>query len=151
MFISGARSHTEDGEEILINCPACGARQVKASTYAKMQRVRIAGIPIDQRTSWVVCSACRKHLLSLRDVNDLPCLSEDELGQVLSVYTSFISRSFAVLALILGWIPIVGLVIAVLAVLLNRRRSIWRMFSWIGFVLGAVLTGLFVVALFLGW
>jgi hypothetical protein len=52
---------------------------------------------------------------------------------------------------ILGWVPIVGLVLAAFGVLLNRRRSIWRRLSWIGFGLSMALTGLFVVALALGW
>jgi hypothetical protein len=131
MFISGGRSNIEEGEPVKIHCPLCGERGVEAKTYAQVERVKFLGIPVDRRTSWAVCSRCGKHLLSSRDVHDLPGSSEEELDKVLAPYASFISRSIALLALILSWVPIVGIVLVLLAILLNRRPGIWRTLSWI--------------------
>src|SRR5262249_46168466 len=138
-----------DGAEIQINCPACEARGVAASTYVQIERVRFFGIPVHRRTSWVVCSQCQKHLLSSADVKDLPGLSEEERNRVIAPYTSFVSRALAVLALLLGWIPLVGFVVAGIAVLLNRRPGLWRRISRIGLAINLVVSAVLGVILLL--
>ncbi|MCE9530054.1 MAG: hypothetical protein K8T89_02785 [Planctomycetes bacterium] len=122
------------GPIVTIDCPVCHEQEVEAKTYNMLQRDGI----ISNFTSWVVCPECRSHLLSSRDVNELPNLSREELQETISEYFPLVNRAFAVLSLLLGLIPFLGLAIGVLAVLLNRRPSRWHRLSRIGFIIGAL-------------
>jgi hypothetical protein len=64
---------------------------------------------------------------------------------------TFVTRFLALLSVVLCWAPFVGLVLAIPAVVLNRRARGWpRIVSWVGLALSAVVTALLVVILALG-
>jgi hypothetical protein len=143
--MSHVRLGREEGEDIQINCPACGVRGVTASTYALEQKAYILFvIPVSSnRTSWVVCGNCREHLISSSDIHELPQLSEEELERVVKPYASLSGRFFVVAGLLLCIIPVVGFVLSLLGVVMNWRTGIWRLWSRIVFGINVVTNVLF--------
>jgi hypothetical protein len=149
MYIFPEGSFIEQGPDIRINCPACAADGVSASTYNQIDKIHVVIIPFRWRSSWVICSACGRSLKCSRDVAELYDLSEEELGPLISPYVSLVGRTIAMLALLLGWFPFVGPVLAVAAVLANRVPGVWRWMSRAGLVIAVLAHVLYGVAFLL--
>src|SRR5450631_3101764 len=116
------RDETSNGMMIFIDCSACGREHVQGRAY-HYDIYNEFGVLL-QRTSWVECSQCKSQLISSVDANELLPLTKEQRNAVISVYVPLISRALAVISLLIGCFPIVGAVVALAAVVLNRRPGI---------------------------
>jgi hypothetical protein len=113
---------TTQSQPLLINCPRCGARGVPGLAYDYLERYN--GVPV-LKTTWVKCTACQTQLYSRQRAEELYGRSPDELAGVI-IYrapAAFVRNTFAVLALLLGIFPGVGLAVAIPAAILNWRQA----------------------------
>ena len=127
---------------IVIDCPACGERQVEARPYHH-DIYNELGLLID-RTSWVECSRCKAQLHSRIDALELRALSVQERNAAISVYIPLVARALALISVLISVFPFVGIAVAVIALMANRRPGLWRTLSW----LGVGISGLIHVLLF---
>ena len=135
--------------QLLINCPRCGARGVPGLPYDYVERHH--GIAV-MKTTWVKCTACQSQLYSKVRANELYGRSPDELAGVI-VYrapAALIRNFFAIAALVLGIFPMVGLAVAIPAVILNWRQARWaKIISLVGLVFAVLVTGMVTVFMLL--
>jgi hypothetical protein len=136
----------ETGPDVVFDCPACGTAGAGATTYNNVETVLLV---FRWRTSWLCCQECGATLQSSRDVRELGGLSPEELRGVVRPYVGLVNRLFAVLAVLWGLLPIVGLVLAVVAVAINRRPDGWRTTSRVGLAIAVVAHLVFAVLLIL--
>jgi hypothetical protein len=115
------------GPEIRIDCPACGARDVVASTFDQQIKDKYYGLITlwVQRSSWVVCPECRIELYSKVDASSLSDKSIDELAELIYPRASFIKKSLAILALPFAVFPLLGQVMAIIAIIANWKSHGW--------------------------
>jgi hypothetical protein len=110
------------GPDLLIDCPACGAAGVPGLSYELKERLNFVYV---HKTVWVVCSACGRRLLSRLPLDDLAGEPPHQISYHLEVRNSLPGRLMAICAMILSPTPALGLVVAVIAVLMNRKSSGW--------------------------
>ena len=108
--------------DIRINCPRCGAKNTLASAYDHVEKYKEL---IPWTTTWVKCLACDATLYSKMRAKDLPGRTPEELeGTVIFRQPGdMVRRTLLILAIVLVWAPIAGLVVALPAVVLNWRKS----------------------------
>lgn len=147
-----AKTRKEPGPALTIRCPKCGADSVSAVAYRQVDDLcafyflKLFTI----RNTFVECSSCRAKLRSRIDLEELGAYRAGELEQFLSHDVSFVAKFLAVASLVLCIAPIVGAVLALIAVLLTLKSSGWpRTVSQVALALSTVITGLFMIALLL--
>lgn len=148
-----AKTRKEPGPTLTIRCPKCGAEDVAAVAYRQVDDLcafyflKLLTIS----NTFVECSACRAKLRSSIDLDELGTYGQEELNQFLSHDVSFVVKFLAVASLVLCIAPIVGAVLALIAVLLTLKTTGWtRIVSRVALALSTVITGLFIIALLLG-
>lgn len=148
-----AKTHKEPGPALTIRCPKCGADGVAAVAYRQVDDLcafyflKLFTI----RNTFVECSACRAKLRSSVDLDELGEYRHEELDQFLSHDVSFVVKFLALASLVLCIAPVVGAVLALIAVLLTLKSSGWtRTVSRVALVLSTIITSLFVLALLMG-
>ncbi|HSZ58959.1 MAG TPA: hypothetical protein VK797_25185 [Tepidisphaeraceae bacterium] len=132
--------------ELRINCPRCGARNVPGLAYDYVERFK--GIPFT--TTWVKCGRCRTPLFAKIHANELEGRSADELEQFVLYRppAAMLRKSLAVMALVIGPVPMVGLVVSIPAVIANWTHVRWaKVLSLIGLVLSVTTTTLVIIVL----
>lgn len=127
------------GVMISIDCPSCGHKQVQGRAY-DYDVTNEFGMVL-QRTSWVECSRCKAQLISSVGASELLSLITEQRNAAISVYVPLVCRALAVISLLIGCFPFVGAAIALAAVAANRRPGLWRVISWIGFGIAALVHG----------
>src|SRR4051812_37799012 len=118
-----------DGRDLLINCPKCGTREAKAVAYDEIEEMYAV---IRHRTTWVKCLACGRTLYSRKRADELIGLSAADLDGVVVVRVLMIWKLLAVMAVVLCFIPIFGIVVGVVAVVINYRHGGWL--RWISLI-----------------
>jgi hypothetical protein len=115
------------GPEIVIDCPTCGERGVAASTYDEQIRESVAGlIPVNSvRRSWVACSHCKATVRSRLPAADLDGKTPVELADLIYIDASFYQKALAIIALVVAIFPLVGTVVAAIALFANRKIPVW--------------------------
>lgn len=148
-----AKTRKEPGPALTICCPKCGADGVDAVAYRQVDDLcafyflKLFTIS----NTFVECSACRAKLRSSIDLDELGAYGQEELSQFLSHDVSFVVKFLAIASLVLCITPIVGAVLALIAVLLTLKTTGWtRTVSQVALALSTVVTGLFIMALLLG-
>lgn len=110
-----------------IHCPVCGTRDVAAPIVEKQETVmQNLVVPMGTHTTWwVKCSQCGTQLYSKVGPTQLLSKGPDELvGQV--VYrVSLVHQFLAVAALVLSWMPGLGIFLGLIAWLVNRKTRTW--------------------------
>jgi len=135
------------GPDLSIDCPACGAVGVPGLSYQIKERFNFFYI---HKTAWVICSACERHLFSRLLLDDLVLLPPHQVSDHLMPMDSFSGRVMAICAMILSPMPALGLVVAVIAVLINRKAIGWsRIASYIGLLLSLAFSLLLAILLLL--
>lgn len=131
----------DDGMTILINCPNCRAKGVRAVVHELVETYKVV---IKHRTTWVRCSACGYDLYSKVGAEQLRGHTPEELQGVVVRRVSLISKFFAIAAIALCWAPVMGLVLSAVALALNWKNPGWlRKMSIIALVIGVLFTGAF--------
>jgi hypothetical protein len=148
------KSEQVSGPDVVIDCPNCGDRETLASSYELRERLCILFvIPVlFLRNTFVHCRTCNTRLTSGLTIGELEQHSSGNVSLFLSNPVPFIAKVIAIVALLVVWAPLVGLVMAILAMAVTRGRSGWpRVVAVIAFVLSGLLNFallvLFLVAL----
>ena len=140
MHVSTSRA---DGPSITINCPKCDARGVPATTYDLVETLQLF---IKHRTTWVVCSNCGSTLLSKVPASELAGLTPEQMEGLVVRRHPPAGTYLAVSALLFCYLPVVGQVLGLLAIRVNRGRPRWRLVSVVALLLGVlILVGVFIL------
>ena len=132
-----------------IDCPACGAVGVPGLSYQIKERAYFVFV---HRTAWVVCSACGRHVFSRLCLEDLLGQPPHQISDYLAVRNSLPGVMMAIFAMILSPSPALGLVVAVIGVLINRKSLGWpKKASYLGLAMALVFNLLFALLLLIGW
>lgn len=149
-IIYGGTREEKPGPEVEIHCPQCGqfceATSLEITEWFKMFYI----IPLFQlRNTYLTCTHCRKTVLVKARLDELPSITQEDLDDMLTgTQASFLTSFYAILALSLCWLPMIGLVPAIISIILSRRITGWqKMVSYIALGLSLVVT-IFVIS---GW
>jgi hypothetical protein len=121
--------------ETRIHCPSCGQRDIVARIFAKRETAKaFLVIPFLRKTTWyVVCAGCGTELYSRLNADELSWRTPDDLADSIYVRVSLIRKTLALLSLVMGIFPLVGLAFGVIAVVANRKSRGWpRGVSYLG-------------------
>jgi hypothetical protein len=154
-MLYGVQSQTAPGPSLTIHCAACNVPDAPATTYQFSERVAILHvIPVTpfMRTNYVKCDRCGEAFVSPIALDELPYLEPEELHQLLRRSVGLVEMFMAVAAIILSWIPFLGLIMALIALALNGwRKNHWtRPVSRAAVVIAVIVTGLMGGAMLLG-
>ncbi len=137
--LAGPVEGPNDGRDLIINCPACGRKNVSAVSFDLREHSR----GITHTTTWVRCLTCKTDLYSQLRANDLSGCSPESLARILTLRVSLIRRALAVLAVITCPMPAVGFVMALSATLANWRTRGWpKITSRVALAIATVVTGI---------
>jgi hypothetical protein len=115
------------GPDVVIDCPVCGERGVSATTYDEQIRESVAGlIPVNSvRRSWALCSHCKAMLRSRLPAPELDGKTPVELADLIYLDAGFYQKALAIIALLVALFPLVGTVVAAIALFANRKIPVW--------------------------
>ncbi len=122
----GADTCTWTGPSIVIHCAACDATDVPAETFEYGERVALLHVvPITPyvRTNYVKCTRCGEQFVSPIALSELPYLHPDELDKLLRRRVGLIPQFLAFAAIILSWVPMIGLLMSLIALAANWSRK----------------------------
>ena len=142
------------GPSVLINCPNCAAMRVAAETCDHRERLTWLFVPVfTWRNTFVTCSNCGKQLVSKWPVEFIADFSAEELTQHLTLRVPLACRVVAVVSILLCWVPLWGLILSLILLPVNLRRTGWvKSLSVLSVVIGAVVTFVGIaVALIVVW
>jgi len=127
MFFLSESTIQRPGPDCVLNCPVCNGLDVTAFTFDLVTQTKAYFVVKMMKTTvtHVVCTACHTNFFARGPAARLADLTPDELAAVLRPPTTFIQKSLAVLALLVAIFPIVGLVMAVIAWVSNRKTRNW--------------------------
>jgi hypothetical protein len=109
----------ESAPTIRINCPVCGGKSLPATVFG-WDHLLLLAVPV-YRELYVRCSVCQGQSRLLHaNVQQLASLSAQEIDPYLIPPAPRRGKTVAGFALVLFWVPIVGLYIACLACRQNR-------------------------------
>ena len=105
------------GQPIRINSPACGALAVPVDAWWQDET---ANLIIRRSTSWARCTACDATLFSRRSADELVGRSPQELERLIVLRVSLIRRVLIILACLLFFWPLLGLMVSIAAFIAGR-------------------------------
>jgi hypothetical protein len=145
-----SKTKTIPGPDVRFNCPRCRLDS-SARSYERKETMGVFFIPlITQRERYVECCSCGTTRLTRLPLEELDRYTADELGPHLQQRVSFIVKFLVVVSLLLFFVPIVGLVMGLIALIATYRTGGWlKRLSLIGLVLSALVTSLFAVLMVL--
>ncbi len=98
-------------------------------------------------TWWVVCSACKARLFSKVSGSELATRTADQLVGVVVPRVGLVKQFWAVASILLAIAPLVGIIVAIIAYLVNRKSVGWpRTVSKIGLGISGFLFVLMMLA-----
>jgi hypothetical protein len=113
---------------------------VSATSYALKEVINFI---LPHTTYWVRCDSCGTELLSAVPPDQLVTLTPQETQSYLRLRTSLVARVVGILAVLLCWMPFVGLPVCALSWVLNRRSRAWRIASQVGLGVSVAVLALF--------
>ncbi len=137
------------GPSITIDCPYCLGAKIPSDTYDLVTEILFLGIlPIQRvKSTRLVCSSCRTELESRVGAWDLSALDPEELATVIRPYVSFIQKSLALIALVFAIFPVIGTVMALVALLGNWKVRGWpKTLSWVALAISLAVIAAFGIA-----
>jgi hypothetical protein len=113
--------------QVVIHCPLCDQKPVQAVVFDRRERALLLGlIPLlVLNSTWVTCTACRGELHSKVKSEHLFNRDPEELAAFIYARVSFIDKFLAISALLLAVFPLLGLLYALLAWVVNRKSRGW--------------------------
>jgi len=153
MFIQiSAVTKEQQGPDVAINCPACGAENVPASSFESTEVAKLFFfIPVLRfRNAWLVCSECKSKLVVTTPLSELETLSPEALTRVIRYNASGTGKLMAILAILTSLVPVLGVIVAAIACFLTRGTKGWpKGLSVISVILAVVVTFCVVFLLFI--
>ncbi len=125
---------------VVFDCPQCQAERVRGTAFDLRETVRVnERVPKWGWSShWVRCSKCSAELYSKVRAEDMQGASPSTVNQRVSSYQPLTQRFLAVASVAMGWTPVVGVIVGVVATVANVRTQGWpRWLSIVGLVLAA--------------
>ena len=129
------------GPEVKIKCPNCH-KVAAASTCSFQESIGFFYIQMvtTARETRVECSKCRAILTTKVPLSELKNYSPQELSEELSLRNVFIAKVAAIASLLLFFMPFLGTMLAVVALIKSYRTSGWvRTVSIISLVLSLLM------------
>jgi hypothetical protein len=126
MYYSVKRQRTP-GPAVQFNCPKCGGVAVSGSSYELFDTLQVFHlVPLwNTRNTYISCSHCQAEMISRLNLDELHDYCDFDLTPYMSYDVSFVFKFLAVAALLLCWTPILGLVLAIIAVAGTFRVPGW--------------------------
>jgi len=147
------RSEFISGEKVRIHCPVCETEDTLAQTFTEREQLSMLYfLPLcSMSNNFVRCLSCRSKLFTRLPLEELTEYHPEDLEPHLSHQASFVFKFLAAISLLLFFMPIVGLILAIIALTGTWNRAGWpRTVSRISTVLSVLLSILFAVILALG-
>jgi hypothetical protein len=115
------------GPSVRFTCPKCGAAAIEGSSYELHETLKALHLlPLyTARNTYVVCGHCQARLSSRLTLDELFQHCSADLSPYVSYEVSFVFKFLAITALLLSWAPLVGLVLALIAVAGTFRVRGW--------------------------
>ena len=102
--------------------------------------------------TYIVCDVCGTKLHTRLELNDLERMHGLQIDEFLSYSPSFVFKFLAITSLLICWAPVVGLIVAAIAMVGTRRFKGWpKTVSTIALVISIVPTVFLAVGVALGW
>jgi hypothetical protein len=102
--------------------------------------------------TYVACDDCGIKLQTQLRLEDLERLHDLQIDEFLSYSPSFVFRFLAITALLLCWAPILGTIVAIIALIGTYHFKGWpKNFSFTALLISLVPTAITIVGLSLGW
>ena len=143
----GSESQIASGAEIEIGCPACPGRQ-KAGLKERRDRFYVLFVPVlTVRNTYARCGGCGRTYMARVAGEKLVAMPPEELDAALVPMGSMLlARWLVLLALLVCWLPVIGLLVGLWVWRRNRRLTAGlAATSWLAMAVGAVFTAIFVV------
>ncbi len=124
-----------------IHCPACHARDVEAVIIEHAEKVtEMLVVHMSTHTTWwVVCTGCKARLYSKVSGSELAQRTADQLVGVVVPRVGLVKQFWAVASILLAITPFMGIIVAIIAYLVNRKSVGWpRTASKIGLGISGV-------------
>lgn len=154
-MVYGVDSRSVAGPQVVMHCAACDVPDAPATTYQFGERLAILHvIPLTPytQTNYVRCDRCGETFVSPIALSELPYLEPGELHRLLRRRVGLVELFMAVAAIILCWIPFLGLIMGLIALAMNGwRKNHWTQpVSRAAAVISVIVTGLMGLGLLLG-
>jgi hypothetical protein len=147
------RREKTPGASVQFSCPKC--RKVSVGNARKFvdTLMLLHLVPVLKlRNTYVVCDTCETKLHTPLELDDLERMQGLQIDEFLSYSPSFVFKFLAVTSLLICWVPIVGLIVAAIAVFGTRRFKGWpKTVSIVALVISVVVTTILLVGLAMGW
>ena len=147
-ILLGVRSTREPTGALVLDCPACKANVTAESYTHTEQLVMLAAIPIapKSRTYWLNCPSCGETLRSSLPASELRDQPAAVISQHVRHRVSPVKKLLAILAIGLFFMPLLGLLLGVGALIVNYKTAGWaKKLSWIALALSVAVHLLFAV------
>lgn len=143
-----ATSEKKLGPTIPLHCPGCLTENVDSQVYAMVDQVLfLFVVPLHTKsTLFISCPKCRRTFKPLIPLEDFSTFPVEARGRYLKEHISVFQVLLALAAFFICWIPVVGVVIAGIALLVNWQAMAWlRLLSGIALAGGVLSTGIFLL------
>lgn len=112
---------------VVFDCPDCGAQNVRGMAFDLRETLRLNyRMPLwGWSTHWVRCSRCQTELHANCASKELQGCSPTDVNHHVRAYLPLPARVLAIISLATGWAPIVGVLVALVALAANFRTRGW--------------------------
>jgi len=142
MLMSSLPRIEEHRVSVVFDCPHCQAERVRGTAYDLRETIRMADhVPLWGWSShWVRCSNCRTELHANVPSEKLHGALPVAVNTHVRTYLPFPQRFLAIASLLLGWTPVVGVIVAIISMATSLRTRGWpRVLSVVALVLATAL------------
>jgi hypothetical protein len=137
------------GPSVRFSCPKC-RRVTSGSAYQLADTILLLHfLPLSHSTNtYCVCGDCGTALQSRVEFSDLQRMEGLQIDEFLFYSPSFVYRFLAVTSVLICWAPVVGLVVAAIALYGTHRFQGWpKKFAIFSCVIGSVISVVAIVGL----
>jgi hypothetical protein len=139
------QKHVTPGPDVAIECPRCRKHGIASTSDQEHRDLYFGFIPVlTSHRTCVVCPNCKVTLDSRVMAADLASLPPGEVSAMLRHRPSLVQGFLAVVALLLAWLPVAGMIIALIALLVNWRHRGWtKKVCYVAVVVSVLCNGYF--------
>jgi len=140
-----------EGPPVVFDCPGCLAQGVAGNTQGTRERFMSFGLIPLFRVHYtdVACPRCRRSFRLPQKVETVAALAPEAIARgIRSGQIPFFIKFSIVTGVVLGVLPVVGLIFAAVGVVFTARKSShWRTAGFVGLGLSLIATGVLVTML----
>lgn len=144
-MLEGVQSRTTEGPALVLRCSVCD-KQTSATSFQYGERLTLFHlIPLSPwtETNYVRCDSCRQLFVAPGvSILELPSYDPETLGSLLIRRVGLVPTALAVLGLLFSPAPIIGFVLAGIALAVNwqRPRHWTRVISVVAFIMASIVS-----------